>query len=68
MNNRNIQRKDQAGHTKLTAVTMGHGKHKLQAFVYLKHDANGKAVLPRTMLDTMLTNLHTRRGDAFTIG
>ena len=68
MNNRSIQRKDQAGHTKLTAVTVGHGTHKLQAFVYLKHDADGRAVLPRATLDTMLDDLHVRRGDAFTHG
>ena len=68
MNNRGIQRKDQAGHTKLTAVTMGHGRHRLQAFVYLKHDANGKAVLPRATLDTMLDDLHVQRGDAYTVG
>jgi len=68
MNGRKIQREDQAGHTKLTAVTMGHGRHRLQAFVYLKHDADGKAVLPRATLDTMLDDLHVRRGDAFTAG
>ena len=68
MNGRKIQREDQAGHTKLTAVTMGHGRHRLQAFVYLRHDADGKAILPRATLDTMLDDLHVRRGDAFTTG
>jgi len=68
MNNRNIQRKDQAGHTKLTLVSIGHGRNKITAFVPLKHDADGKAVLPRSTLDTMLDDLHVRRGDAFTTG
>jgi len=68
MNNREIQRKDQAGHTKLTAVTIGHGTHKVQAFVNLRHDADGKAVLPRATLDAMLNDLHVRRGDGFTQG
>jgi hypothetical protein len=68
MNNRDIQRKDQAGHTKLTLVSIGHGRNKITAFVPLKHDADGKAVLPRATLDTMLNNLHVRRGGTFTVG
>jgi len=68
MNNRAIQRKDSAGHTKLTLVSIGHGRNKITAFVPLKHDADGKAVLPRSTLDTMLDDLHVRRGDAYTVG
>lgn len=68
MNNRNIQRKDSAGHTKLTAVTIGHGTNKKQFFVPLKHNADGSAVLPHRVLDKMLTEANVRHGDTYTVG
>lgn len=69
MNNREIQRRDSAGHTKLTAVTIGHdGGHKRQFFVMLEHDERGAAKLPMAVLDKILSETGVRRGDAYTVG
>lgn len=68
MNNRNIQRQDSAGHTKLTAVTIGHGGHKRQFFVMLEHDERGAAKLPMVTLDKILSESGVRRGDTYTVG
>lgn len=68
MNNREIQRKDQAHHTKLTAVTIGHGTNKRQFFVPLKHNADGSAILPQHVLDKMLDEAKIRRGQTYTVG
>lgn len=66
-NNRRIQQQDQAGHTKLTAVTIGHGTHKRQFFVMLEHDARGAAKLPISVLNKLLDKAGVRRGDTYTV-
>lgn len=68
MNSQKIQARDQAGHTKLTAVTIGHGRRKITAFVPLRHDAQGRAVLPAAVMDRMLDDLNVMRGQTFTVG
>lgn len=69
MNNQKIQQKDQAGHTKLTAVTIGHGRRKLTAFVPLMHNDKGQAVLPEPVLNRMLDDIGAhRRGSTITVG
>lgn len=69
MNNQQIQTRDQAGHTKLTAVTIGHGRRKLTAFVPLLHNERGQAVLPEPVLNRMLDDVGCRmRGQTFTVG
>lgn len=64
-NNRTIQQAELAGKTKLTAVTMGHGTHRLQAFVMLEHDSQGKAKMPHSTLDAVMRDKRSsgqRRG------
>ena len=69
MNSQKIQAKDQAGHTKLTLVTMGHGRRKLTAFVPLMHNEKGQAVLPEAVMNRMLDDIGcTMRGQTFTVG
>jgi hypothetical protein len=68
MNNQLIQRADNAGKVKLTAVTIGHGNHKQQFFVMLEHDSRGAAKLPHATLDKILTRAGVRRGDTYTVG
>lgn len=67
MNNRQIQRQNQADHTKLTAVTIGHGGRKVTAFVELWHNERGEAVLPMGTLDRLLDQARVRRGDTYTV-
>jgi hypothetical protein len=67
MNNRAIQRADQAGHTKLTAVTIGHGGRRRQFFVMLEHDERGAARLPHSVLTKILNDAGVRRGDTYTV-
>ena len=63
-----IQKADLAGKTKLTAVTMGHGTHKVQRFVWVKHDERGHAILQPSQVVEVQKTLHLRRGDTFTTG
>ena len=65
-NNQDIQKKELAGKTKLTAVTLGHGNHRQQFFIPLTHDSRGHAILPVEVLNSALSGL--RRGDTFTVG
>lgn len=65
--NKAIQQADNAGKTKLTAVTIGHGSHKRQFFVMLEHDSKGAAKLPMSVLDKILSQAGVRRGDAYTV-
>jgi hypothetical protein len=67
-NNKAIQQADQAGHTKLTAVTIGHGGHKKQFFVMLEHDSKGQAKLPHSVLDKILAQANVRYGETYTVG
>ena len=67
MNNRSVQKTDNAGKTKLTAVTIGHGGHKRQFFVMLEHDAQGAAKLPIAVLDKLLSQTGVKRGDTYTV-
>lgn len=67
MNNQAIQKADNAGKMKLTAVTIGHGNHKRQFFVMLEHDSRGAAKLPHAVLDKILTQAGVRRGDTYTV-
>lgn len=66
--NKAIQQADNAGKTKLTAVTIGHGGHKRQFFVMLEHDSRGAAKLPQAVLDKLLDQTGVRRGDTYTVG
>lgn len=69
MNNRSIQRNDLAGKTKLTAVNICLSpSRRYTRFVMLEHDMNGNAILPMRTLDSILRDLHARRGDNFTTG
>jgi hypothetical protein len=65
---RDIQRAELAGKTKLTAVTMGHGTHKVQRFVMVKHDERGHAILTPSQVVQVQVPLNLRRGDTFTTG
>lgn len=60
MNSHRTQQQDNAGRTKLTAVTMKtqgrRGKHIF--FVQLAHDEHGEAKLPFTLHDTLLRRAH----------
>lgn len=67
MNNQEIQRKELAGKTKLTAVSIYVSpSRKVTRFVMLAHDSRGKAILPITYMNEMLRGL--RRGDTFSVG
>lgn len=68
MNNQDIQKADQAGHTKLTAVTIGHGNHKHQFFAMLKHNQDGSAILPQHVLNKALDEAGVQRGQTYTVG
>lgn len=58
-----------AGKTKLTAVTMGHGRQRRQFFVMLRHDNRGHAQLPTQLLNQTLDDMGCRmRGQTFTVG
>lgn len=67
MNNQLIQKADNAGKMKLTAVTIGHGNHRRQFFVVLEHDSRGAAKLPPAVLDKILSNAGVKRGDTYTV-
>lgn len=66
-NNRSVQKHELADKTKLTAVTIGHGRRRIQSFVMLRHDANGAAILPQATLDKLLDQCGVRRGDTYTV-
>ena len=68
MNNQKVQQQDQAYHMKLTAVTIGHGRHKSQFFAMLPHNNKGEAVLPQALLDKHLDRLRVQRGQTYTVG
>ncbi len=66
-NNRRIQMDDQAGHTKLTAVTLYHnGRHRV-FWVMLKHNGQGEAILPMPVLDKLLTQCHVQYGGTYSV-
>lgn len=65
--NKAIQQADNAGKTKLTAVTIGHGGRKRQFFLMLEHDSKGAAKLPMSTLDKLLDRAGVRRGDTYTV-
>lgn len=67
MNNQLVQKADNAGKMKLTAVTIDHGNHRRQFFVMLEHDSRGAAKLPPTVLDKILSNAGVKRGDTYTV-
>jgi hypothetical protein len=65
---RRIQAEQQAGHTKLTAVTLtATGRFKV-FFVHLRYDEKGAARIPDPMLQRMLRQLNVARGETYTIG
>lgn len=66
-NNKRIQQEQQSGHTKLTAVTIGHGQRKKQFFVHLKHNEKGEAILPTRVLDKLLDEMNIMHGQAYTV-
>jgi len=66
-NNKAIQQADNAGKTKLTAVTIGHGHYRRQFFVELVHNSKGEAILPQHVLDNLLTQAGVRRGQTYTV-
>ena len=63
-----VQAHQQAGHTKLTAVTIGHGNRRLQFFAMLHHNARGEAILPQCILNRELDKLGVQRGQTYTVG
>ena len=65
-NNKAIQQAELAGKTKLTAVTIGHGNHRHQFFIPLRHDSQGKAILPSEVLNQVLKGVP--RGTTITTG
>ncbi len=66
-NNKAVQQAENAGKTKLTAVTIGHGNHRRQVFVWLEHNSKGEAILPQHILDRLLDQAGVRRGDTYTV-
>jgi hypothetical protein len=66
-NNRQIQMDDQAGHTKLTAVTIYHNGKYREFFVMLKHNGAGEAILPVNVLDKLLTQCHVQYGGTYSV-
>lgn len=63
-----IQAKQQAGHTKLTAVSVYSNGRQHNTFLMLKHDEKGKAILPTDVLDRILDSINCRlRGQTFTV-
>jgi hypothetical protein len=69
MNNQQIQQRDSAGHTKLTAVTISRAGRRATVFVPLLHNDRGQAILPVPTLDRMLDDIGCRvRGQTFTVG
>jgi hypothetical protein len=67
-NNKSVQQADQAGHVKLTAVTIGHGLHRRQFFVELEHNSRGEAILPHGVLNKILSDAGVGYGDTYTVG
>jgi hypothetical protein len=47
---------------------MGHGTHKVQRFVMVKHDERGHAILTPSQVVQVQAPLNLRRGDTFTTG
>ena len=68
MSVRNTQQQQQAGNTKLTAVTITFRGMKQQFFAQLEHDSTGAARLPQSMLQKFLDKAGVRRGDTYTVG
>lgn len=64
---KSIQRADLAGKTKLTAVTIGHGRNRHQFFTMLQHDSRGVAKLPAEVLNNILTQAGIQRGATITV-
>ena len=58
-NNREVQKAELAGKTKLTAVTMGHSP-RIQFFVVLDHDSRGHAKLPHNVLTKIMRDLNKK--------
>ena len=68
MNNQQIQKKDQAGNTKLTLVSIYFNGRNRAAFMPLRHDIEGRAILPVAAMDKMLDDARVMRGQTFTVG
>lgn len=65
---KDVQSKQQGGHTKLTAVSIyAHGK-KHNFFAMLHHNQKGEAILPQAILDKELDKARVRRGDTYSVG
>ena len=62
------QANQQAGYTKMTAVTIYHNGKKHQFFPMLHHNERGEAVLPAHILDRELNRLNVQRGSTYTVG
>ena len=62
-----LQAAQSAQPTKLTAVTIGHGKYFRQFFVMLEHNERGEAILPFVVLNRLLEQTGVRRGDTYTV-
>lgn len=64
-----VQKSELAGKTKLTAVNVFANGRQVQAFVQLQHDARGRAVLPASHLNQILSNMGiSARGATYSIG
>lgn len=62
------QQNDLAGKSKLTAVTIASGHRKITKFLNLRHDSEGKAILPTKTLNSMLDAINCHRGDTYSMG
>lgn len=68
MNNRQIQREQQAGCMKLTTVNVYVNRRQHQFFMPLWHNEKGEAILPMHTLNKLLTSLNVQRGQTYTVG
>lgn len=67
MNNQLVQKSDNAGKTRLTAVTIGHARGKKQVFVELYHNDKGEAILPMVLLNKILSGMNIPASSGYTI-
>lgn len=66
---KDIQAEQMAGHTKLTAVSVYSNGCRTAAFMPMKHDAQGRAVMHEDQLNALLTKVNcTMRGQTYSVG
>lgn len=62
-----IQRADNAGRVKLTAVTIFANWQRHQFFIELEHNSRGEAILPQSVLDKLLVQARVQRGQTYSV-